>query len=143
MQSKGERLANSHLHPTPRASRGSTRGNRQPRGGSRGRPRQVRSGPPSGADTRVRGPPRLNGKVPTARIPMQDLRYDRDRRPDGRGSAFQVPRVENRSTESVRAVPLLAFPRLLSFRALVIQRPVLPLHAGRPEQIGGSASEIL
>src|SRR6266853_1947335 len=129
MQSKGERLANSHLHPTPRASRGSTRGNKQPGGGSGGRPRQVRSGPPSGADTHVKESPRLDGKAPTARIPMQDLRHDKDRRPDARGPVFQVPRAENRSTESVRAVPLLASLHLLSFPPRAMQQPVLPLHA--------------
>src|SRR6266850_5167067 len=143
MQSIAGKLAYSHLHPTVRASPGSTLENRQPEGVSEELPRRVRSGPTWGARTRAREPPPLDGKALTARTLTQHLRHDRDRQPDARGSAFQVLRVENRSTESVRAVPLLAFPLLLTFQARAIRRPALPPRARLPGQIGGFSSESL
>src|SRR6266403_6290362 len=132
MRSKAGKLANSHLHPTLRASPGSTLENRQPEGVSEESPRRVHSGPTWRARTRVRERLLLDGKAPTARTLMQHLRHDKDPRPDARGSAFQVLRVENRSTEIGRAVPSLAFPRLLSFQARAIRRPVLPPRARLP-----------
>src|SRR6266404_7703684 len=106
MQAKAGKLANSHLRPTPRASPGSTRESRQPGDGFGESPRQARSGPLLVADTRVRERLLLDGKAPTARTLTQHLRHDKDRQPDARDLAFQVLRVENRSMESVRAVPL-------------------------------------
>src|SRR6266850_549205 len=143
MQSIAGKLAYSHLRPTLRASPGSTLENRQPEGVSEESPRRVHSGPTWRGRTRVRERLLLDGKAPTARTLTQHLRHDRDRQPDARGSAFQVLRVENRSTESVRAVPLQSSPRLRAFRARAIRQPVLPPRARLPGQTGGFSSESL
>src|SRR6266850_6073450 len=143
MQSIAGKLAYSHLHPTVRASPGSTLENRQPEGVSEELPRRVRSGPTWGARTRAREPPPLDGKVPTARTLTQQLRHDKNRIRDARGWASQVLRGENRSMGSVRVLPLQTFRPLLSLLARAIRRPVLPPRARLPGRIGDFSRESL